>query len=76
MLFQAAETLKIDLAKSYMIGDRWQDIECGFNAGCYTIFIDWGYEEKLKRDPNFRADDLLDAAHLVEELERTNEART
>ncbi len=58
MLFQAAEELKIDLAKSFMIGDRWRDVDCGFNAGCKTVFIDWGYEEKLKRDPDFRAHDL------------------
>jgi D-glycero-D-manno-heptose 1,7-bisphosphate phosphatase len=76
MLFQAAEALKIDLATSYMIGDRWRDVDCGFNAGCYTIFIDWGYKEKLKRDPNFRSRDLLGAVHLIEQLERTNEART
>ena len=76
MLLQAAEALKIDLAKSFMIGDRWRDVDCGFNAGCKTIFIDWGYEEKLKRDPDFRAHDLLGAAQLIEQLEQTNEART
>jgi len=76
MLFQAAEALKIELAKSYLIGDRWRDVDCGFNAGCKTIFIDWGYEEKLKRDPDFRARDLLDAAQLIEQLEQMNDART
>ena len=76
MLFRAAEELKIDLATSFMIGDRWRDIDCGFNGGCKTIFIDWGYEEKLKRDPDFNADDLLDAAKLIEQLERKNDART
>jgi D-glycero-D-manno-heptose 1,7-bisphosphate phosphatase len=76
MLFQAAEALKINLAKSFMIGDRWRDVDCGFNAGCRTIFIDWGYEEKLQRDPHFRVHDLLGAAHLVEQLEQRNDART
>ena len=76
MLFQAAEELKIDLAKSFVIGDRWRDVDCGFNAGCSTIFIDWGYEEKLKRDPDFRARDLLGAAQLIEQLEQTNDAST
>jgi D-glycero-D-manno-heptose 1,7-bisphosphate phosphatase len=71
LLFQAAEELKIDLAKSFMIGDRWRDVDCGFNAGCKTIFIDWGYGEKLKRDPDFNAHDLLDAAKLIEQLELT-----
>ena len=76
MLLQAAEALKIDLAKSFMIGDRWRDVDCGYNAGCQTIFIDWGYEEKLKRDPDFRARDLLGAAQLIEQLEQKNDART
>ena len=76
MLLQTAEALKIDLAKSFMIGDRWRDVDCGFNAGCHTIFIDWGYEEKLKRDPDFRARDLLGAAQLIEQLEQKNDART
>ena len=75
MLFQAAEALKINLAKSFMIGDRWRDVDCGFNAGCQTIFIEWGYEEKLNRDPDFRSRDLLGAAQLIEQLEQTNNAR-
>ena len=76
MLFRAAGALKINLAKSFMIGDRWRDIDCGFNGGCKTIFIDWGYEEKLKRDPDFSAHDLLGAAKLIEQLEPKNDART
>jgi D-glycero-D-manno-heptose 1,7-bisphosphate phosphatase len=76
MLLEAAEALKIDLAKSFMIGDRWRDVDCGFNAGCQTIFIDWGYEEKLNRDPDFRARDLLGAAQLIEQLEQTNDSST
>jgi D-glycero-D-manno-heptose 1,7-bisphosphate phosphatase len=76
MLLQAAEALKIDLAKSFMIGDRWRDVDCGFNAGCKTIFVDWDYEENLKRDPDFNAHDLLDAAKLIEQLEHTDYART
>jgi D-glycero-D-manno-heptose 1,7-bisphosphate phosphatase len=33
MLFQATEELKINLARSFMIGDRWRDVEGGLNAG-------------------------------------------
>jgi D-glycero-D-manno-heptose 1,7-bisphosphate phosphatase len=76
MLLEAAATLKIDLAKSFMIGDRWRDVDCGYSAGCQTIFIDWGYEEKLNREPDLRARDLLGAAQLIEQLEQTNDART
>jgi D-glycero-D-manno-heptose 1,7-bisphosphate phosphatase len=75
MLFQAAEELKINLAKSFMVGDRWRDVDCGLNAGCKTIFIDWGYNEPLKREPHFRAHDLLAAAQLIGQLETGTQAR-
>jgi len=68
MLFQAAAELQIDLAKSFMIGDRWRDVDCGFNAGCKTIFIDWGYQETLKRQPAYRVGNLLEATELIKTL--------
>ena len=68
MLFQAAETLKINLAASFVIGDRWRDIDCGFSAGCKTIFIDWSYQEALKQPPDYQVENLLEAAKLIENL--------
>ncbi len=68
MLFQAAEMLEIDLAKSFMIGDRWRDIDCGFNAGCKTILIDWRYQEALKQPPDYRVENLLEAAKLIQKV--------
>ena len=68
MLLQAAEMLNIDLARSFMIGDRWRDVDCGFNAGCKTIFIDWSYQEALKQSPDYRLENLLEAAKLIEKL--------
>lgn len=65
MLFRAARELDIDLATSWMIGDRWRDIDCGAAAGCRTIFIDHGYEEKLRALPDFRARSLPEAAELL-----------
>jgi D-glycero-D-manno-heptose 1,7-bisphosphate phosphatase len=70
LLLEAARALHINLARSYMVGDRWRDVDCGFNAGCKTIFIDWGYEEKLNKRPDYRARNLLDAAQLIEEQEK------
>src|SRR5208283_4686808 len=55
MLLRAAGELGIDLAKSWMVGDRWRDIDCGHAAGCRTIFIDRGYAEELKQKPDFSA---------------------
>jgi D-glycero-D-manno-heptose 1,7-bisphosphate phosphatase len=45
MLLEAAERYRIDLARSFMIGDRWKDVETGRRAGCRTVFIDYGYRE-------------------------------
>jgi D-glycero-D-manno-heptose 1,7-bisphosphate phosphatase len=65
MLLRAARELGIDLTRSWMVGDRWRDIDCGHAAGCRTILIDYGYDEALRRAPDFRAQSLLEAAHLI-----------
>jgi D-glycero-D-manno-heptose 1,7-bisphosphate phosphatase len=65
MLLRAAAELSIDLAASYMIGDRWRDIDCGAAAGCTTVFIDRGYAEELRTPPDFRAADLREAAQWI-----------
>ncbi|HSI10854.1 MAG TPA: HAD family hydrolase [Chthoniobacter sp.] len=65
MLLRAARELEIDLAQSWMVGDRWRDIDCGAAAGCRTIFIDYGYDEKLRAQPNFRAASLLEASAII-----------
>jgi D-glycero-D-manno-heptose 1,7-bisphosphate phosphatase len=48
MLLEAAERHRIDLACSFMIGDRWKDVEAGRRAGCRTVFIDYGYRETFQ----------------------------
>ena len=65
LLLTAAKVLNIDLARSWLVGDRWRDIDCGFAAGCRTVFIDRDYAESLKREPDFRAHDLAEAAELI-----------
>ena len=65
MLLRAGRELGIDLAESWMVGDRWRDIDCGHAAGCRTVFIDRGYSEELRQQPNFRARNLLDAAEII-----------
>lgn len=48
-LFDACDEFKIDLARSYMIGDKFIDIECGWNAGVKkSILVRTGYGKKTE----------------------------
>lgn len=65
LLLRAARELNLDLAQSWMVGDRWRDVDCGHAAGCKTIFIDRGYAEELKQKPDFLAGHLAEAADII-----------
>ncbi len=47
MLLKAKKKWKIDMKKSYFIGDRKKDVLAGKKAGCKNIFINYDYDEKL-----------------------------
>jgi D-glycero-D-manno-heptose 1,7-bisphosphate phosphatase len=70
MLLRAAQALNIDLAQSWMVGDRWRDVGCGHAAGCKTIFIDRGYAEELRQKPDFTVKNLAEAAEIILSQER------
>jgi D-glycero-D-manno-heptose 1,7-bisphosphate phosphatase len=66
MLLEAAQKYDIDLADSFMIGDRAKDVEAGHRAGCRTVFIDHGYQEPRPKPPaDFTTRTLLDAAQWI-----------
>ncbi len=65
MLLDAARELGLDLARSWMIGDRWRDIDCGQRAGVRTIFIDFGYAEELRAAPDYTVKSFVEAADVV-----------
>ena len=65
MLRRAAAALGLDLDHSWMIGDRWRDVDCGHAAGCRTIFLDWGYDEKLRTSPDFTVRSFAAAAGII-----------
>jgi len=65
MLLDAAAALHLDLARSWMIGDRWRDIDCGHQAGVRTVFIDRGYAEPLRTAPDFTVPSFADAAAVI-----------
>ncbi len=66
LLFEAQRKHNIDLSRSFVIGDRWRDIDAGHNAGCKTILIDYGYRErKPAQPPDATARSLREAADWI-----------
>jgi D-glycero-D-manno-heptose 1,7-bisphosphate phosphatase len=65
MLLRAAKRDGILLSESFMIGDRWRDIDAGRRAGCRTILIGAGYDEGLKSPPDITVDNLSEAANWI-----------
>ncbi|AMY11720.1 Transaldolase [Luteitalea pratensis] len=50
LLVDAAARWHIDLGRSFIVGDRWRDVDAGRRAGCRTVFIDYSYRE-ARPDP-------------------------
>ena len=65
MLLDAAAALGLDLTRSWMVGDRWRDIDCGHRAGVRTVFIDLGHREELRARPDHTAPDFSAAAAII-----------
>ena len=65
MLVAASKKNNIDLNNSYMVGDRWSDIEAGNNVGCKTIFIDYNYNEKRPENYNHKTKSLKEATKII-----------
>jgi D-glycero-D-manno-heptose 1,7-bisphosphate phosphatase len=71
LLQEAAARLTIDLSRSFLVGDRWRDIDAGANAGCRTVLIDHHYHERPPdHEPDHRAQTLADAATWILEVGR------
>ena len=65
LLLAAATAHGISPAASVMVGDRWRDIAAGQAAGCRTVFIDRGYDERRPVRPDFVCGDLAEAADWI-----------
>ena len=66
LLLEAARKRGIDLSASFMVGDRWRDVDAGHNAGCKTILIESGYRERgPERPPDARVQSLGEAAEWI-----------
>jgi D-glycero-D-manno-heptose 1,7-bisphosphate phosphatase len=73
MLLRAADEFKIDIKHSYMIGDRYSDIELAHNAGTHSILVLSGYglgeyeyhRKEWKVQPDWVAKNLLEASEII-----------
>jgi D-glycero-D-manno-heptose 1,7-bisphosphate phosphatase len=65
LILAAAAEHGIDLARSYVVGDRWRDVAAGRAAGCATIFIDYGYQQDGPSVPDKVAKSLPEAATFI-----------
>src|SRR5688572_22569692 len=65
MLLRSATALDIDLRQSFLIGDRWRDVDCAHATGCRAVFVDHGYREALREKPEFTVSSLSDAVKTI-----------
>jgi D-glycero-D-manno-heptose 1,7-bisphosphate phosphatase len=72
LLEMAAEARTIDLRSSYLVGDRWRDIDAGRAAGCTTFFVDYRYDERRPDAPDYVVASLAEAAEIIIGIERRN----
>lgn len=66
-ILMAAKRYSLDLSRSWMIGDRDSDIECGKAAGTKTIMIENPQSLKYctSSQPDFTVVNLIDALHII-----------
>ena len=72
MLLQAAADLKLDLQRSWFVGDILDDVEAGNRAGCRTILVDLGTEQSPEapiRFPDFVARSTRHALDIIRACE-------
>ena len=73
MLLRAGRDLNIDLANSFMIGDRYIDVETAHAAGVKSVLVRTGdgvaqiekYGQSSVIQPDFIAANLLDAVEAI-----------
>ena len=66
LIHEGARRHGVDPGSSYLVGDRWRDIEAGFAASCRTIFVDRDYAERAPSvRPDARVANIIEAATWI-----------
>lgn len=66
MIFKAQRDHRLDLARSFLIGDKPADAQCGRNAGVRTILVQTGLEKAdASSGADWLAEDLTEAAEII-----------
>jgi D-glycero-D-manno-heptose 1,7-bisphosphate phosphatase len=66
MLLEAARAWSVDLPGSFMVGDRWRDVEAGKRAGCRTLWVNAeDYSEPAPQSPHWVVRSLLEASEII-----------
>jgi len=77
LILEGAIRYGIDTRRSFMIGDRWRDMDAGKSAGCRTVWIDRGYHERGPSvAPDVRVGSLSEAVTWILEQIDSEKART
>lgn len=78
LIDRATADFEIDLQRSWMVGDRYGDIELAQNAGLHSAFVlsgygrgEWEFQRATwKLEPDLVAENLLEVARTVIERDR------
>ncbi|HEV8269253.1 MAG TPA: HAD family hydrolase [Thermoanaerobaculia bacterium] len=65
LLLDAAARLGLDAAASFIVGDRWSDVEAGRAAGCRTFLVATPFSRAERCTPDFTVSGLLEAADKI-----------
>jgi D-glycero-D-manno-heptose 1,7-bisphosphate phosphatase len=66
LLLEGARRHDVDLASSFMVGDRWRDVDAGANAGCRTVLLENDYDDRAPTNiPDARARSLTEAVAWI-----------
>jgi D-glycero-D-manno-heptose 1,7-bisphosphate phosphatase len=66
LMTMGAKAFGIDLDRaSWIVGDRWRDIDAGVAAGISTVFIDHGYDEALRAPADWTVHSFAGAVETI-----------